>query len=230
MTMSVPAGRTRVEAAGGVGQQDRPRTEATHEQHRLDHQARIVALVEVEPALEQDDRHARQLAEEQPTGMAGGGRGRPAGQVGERDGDGAVEVVRQAAEPRAEDDADVGHEVRTGADGGDQGGEAGRLVGGRIGSRIGRAWLTVRTQDRGLAGPDGGIDTGMPITSLPAGPRGRLREGAPAAGNEAPEATGGGDIRRRAWALMRSQPPCAPSRGAPRSLAVLAPGIAPRCR
>ena len=80
-----PGAVGRVDAAGSVGQDDDPRPERAHEQHRLDDEARRVALVEVEPALEQDDRHAL----ERSRGAAGRrdrARSPPASPAGRRTG------------------------------------------------------------------------------------------------------------------------------------------------
>ena len=63
--------------------------------------------------------------------MSGRGRGRPARQLGEGDRDGVLEIVGQPAEAGAEDDPDLGHEVRPGADRRLERGEPGGLIGGR---------------------------------------------------------------------------------------------------
>ena len=52
------------------------------------------------------------VAEQQPAGVTGRGGGGPSRQVGERDRDRVLEVVREPAEPGAEDDPDLGHERR----------------------------------------------------------------------------------------------------------------------
>ena len=121
----------RVEAAGGVGQHDRPGAEAAHEQDRLDDESRVVALVHVQPALEHDDGHAVETTEEQAADVAGGRGGRPAGQVREGDRDRIGDVVGQAAEARAQHDPDPRDEVAPGPDGGLEGVESGGLIGGR---------------------------------------------------------------------------------------------------
>ena len=58
--------------------------------------------------------------------MAGSGRGGPSGQFAERDRDGVLEVVGQAAEPGPEDDPDLRNEARSRADGGLEGVKARR--------------------------------------------------------------------------------------------------------
>ena len=82
------------------------------QQHRLDDQPGVVALVQVEAALEHDHGAAAETPEEQPPGVARRRRGRPAGQLGERDRDRVLELVGEAAEAGAEDDPDLGHEIR----------------------------------------------------------------------------------------------------------------------
>ena len=74
---------------------------------------------------------AGQAAEQQPPDMAGRGRGGPAGQLGERDRDGILDVVGEPAKPGAEDDPDLGDEVGARANGRLEGVEPGGLVGGR---------------------------------------------------------------------------------------------------
>ena len=133
-------------------------------------------------------RPPRRPSSSRPTWPGAVAAGQP-GQVGERDRDGVLEVVGQAAEPGAQDDPDVGHEVGAGADGRDQrvaagagwstggmgrDGSSGRPTSGRTG-QTGHAGLQDRVQGvdgRGprLRAPDGSIDTGMPITSRRAHP------------------------------------------------------------
>ena len=165
----------RVEAAGGIGQDDDPRAERLEQQDRLDDESRVVALVQVEAALEHDDRSPAELAQEQPADVARGRRRRPAGQVRERDRDRVDEVVGEVAETRPEHDADLGHERGPRADGGRQRGDAGRLLDGSGWGATGRgrtsggSWGLLRasyaTAGAGLRRPDERIDTGMPITT-----------------------------------------------------------------
>ena len=140
----------RIEPAGRVGQDDDPRAEGMEQQDRLDDEARVVALVQVEAALEHDHGPPAEAAQQQPADVARRGRRRPARQVAERDGDRILEVVGQAAQTGAQDDADLGHEVgprrgrrrRARADGpaGRTGGSAatGRAVDRRRGEAAGR--------------------------------------------------------------------------------------------
>ena len=100
-----------VHAAGRICQDDDPGAQASEEEHRLDNEPGIVALVEVEPALEHDDRRSREIAEEQATDVPRRRRGRPARQVRERDRDRVLEVVGKSTEARAEDDPDRRHEI-----------------------------------------------------------------------------------------------------------------------
>ena len=201
-----PRPERRVEAAGGVGQDHDPRAELPEQQDRLDDEPGVVALVQVEAALEHDHRPPGEPAEEQPSGVPRRGRRRPAGQLRERDRDGILEVVGQPAEPGAEHDPDLGHEVGAGAHRGHQGGQTRRLVDGRD---------RARRVDRGRAGHRGlhyasRVDgrgrwlrparrkyrhrdaDHVPSGSGRPGDRG---ETAAWRGNEAPEATGGGAKR-----------------------------------
>ena len=151
-----PGAVGRVHAAGRVGQDHDRRAEPAEQQHRLDDQAGVVALVEVEPALEHDDRDATEPTEEQAADVAGRRRGRPAGQVRERDRDGVLEVVGQAAEPRAEHDADPRDEIGPGTDGGLERGQAGGLLGRRDGRARSTAGAT------GIGGAHGAEHTRRP--------------------------------------------------------------------
>ena len=185
MTISVPGRVRRVDAAGRVGQDDDPRTERAHEQHRLHDESGGVALVEVEPALEQDDRDALDGPEQQPPRVARSGRRRPAREIRERDRDGTLERVGEAAQPRAQDDPDARNEVGSGADGGDERGEARRLLDrgwnrasalavGHVPAELAWGGRSVPTAERRtrLRPSDESTDTGMPVTSRRTGPAG----------------------------------------------------------
>ncbi len=117
-----------VDTTGGIGEQDPWRTEATHEQHRLDDEARWVAFVAVQPPLEADDRQPGDGPQQEAACVAGRGGSRPAGQVSEGDGDRALDAAGQSAEPRAQDDAEPRHEVGAGTDDSLEGGESSRQV------------------------------------------------------------------------------------------------------
>jgi hypothetical protein len=177
-----------IQPAGRVGQDDDPRAEGVEEQDRLDDEPRVVALVQMEPALEHDHGPPAERAEEQPADVPGCGRRRPAGQIAERDGHRIVEVVGQAAQAGAQDDADLGDEIGVLADRADEGAQARRLVDRRDGTgrveratdvrgkrQVGHAGLQdaqgVTAEARRLRAPDESIDTGMPIASRRAPPR-----------------------------------------------------------
>ena len=98
MSISVPAGQSALMPPAALVSRIWLRAEAAHEQHRLDDQPLGVALVQVQAALEADDRHALELAEQQPAGVARRRRGRPTGQLGEWHGCTSVERVGQAAQ------------------------------------------------------------------------------------------------------------------------------------
>ena len=98
------------------------------QQDGLDDQARVVALVEVESALEHDHGPTLKQPQEQPTDMAWGRGGGPAGQVGERDGDRVLKFVSQAAQTRTQDDANFRHESGPFANGGSERPDPGRLL------------------------------------------------------------------------------------------------------
>ena len=89
----------RVHAAGRVGQEHDPRPEPAEEEHGLDDEPGVVALVQVKPALEHHDLDAGESPDQQPALVPRRGGGRPAGQLVERDHDRVLELVRQAAEP-----------------------------------------------------------------------------------------------------------------------------------
>jgi hypothetical protein len=107
----------------------------------------------------------------------------PAGQVGERDRHRILEVIGKAAKTRTQDDPDLGHEIRPGADRGLERVEArgwsigrdGRcwIHGHRLAARAGRQCFVQGSTaggPRDFCGPDGSTDTGMPVTSRQAVP------------------------------------------------------------
>src|SRR5262249_3515133 len=122
----------------------------------------------VEAALEHDDRPTGEEAEEQPTVMAGRGRGGPTRQVLEGDRDRRVEPVGQAAGSGSQDDA------RRGGEGGAVGARGPQGVGGaRVGAGgVEGCWLvagwdrvaavhvtrTVAGGSRGVAAPWQGME------------------------------------------------------------------------
>ena len=172
-----PGTEARVEAARGIGQDDRPRPEPMEQQHGLDDEPGVVALVHVEPTLEQHHRTAAEPPQQKPPDVAGRGGRWPAGKLVEADRHGVDEIVGQAAEPGSQDDPDFGHDRRSGH---------GPPPRARPGARAGRSVGSVCVGSTGFDGadmrpplriggftveaarlrrPDGSIDTGMPITS-----------------------------------------------------------------
>ena len=91
----------RVEAAGRVGQDDDPRAEPPEQQDRLDDEARVVALVQVEAALEHDDRPAAEPARA-AAARRGPARSRPASRAGRRTGSRPASSRSSARPPRPE--------------------------------------------------------------------------------------------------------------------------------
>ena len=190
MTMSVPGPNAGSTPPAAFVRTTIPRAEPAHEQDRLDDEPRVVALVHVEPALEHDDRHAVEPAEEQPADVTRRRRGRPAGQVRERDRDRVLEVVGEAAEPRAEDDPDPRHEVDPGPDGRLERVEPGGLVGGRdrarrdrrqarrAGWRHGRAGLRRARPGGRRPRPASETPDGVPTPGCRSRPSGGRRPGA----------------------------------------------------
>jgi hypothetical protein len=69
----------------------------------------------VEPTLEARDRKTAEHPEEQASGVARRGRGRPAGQLDERDVGAKVKLRRQTSQAGAEHDAETGPKVRVAA-------------------------------------------------------------------------------------------------------------------
>jgi hypothetical protein len=131
-----------------------------------------MALIEVQPALEQDHRDPFEVTEQEPARVARRAGGRPAGQVGERDGDGVDELVGQRPEAGAQDDPDSGAQVGPLADGRLEGVEPG-AVGGR-GKLVGTHLDPSLMGDVGVDDPRKhvarqGTNTGMSVA--PAGQR-----------------------------------------------------------
>ena len=132
--------------------------ELAEQQHRLDDEARGVALVEVEASLDGDDRHAADRPEDQAADVARRRRDGPAGQVLEGDRGRVLDLVGEAAQARAHDHADGRDEVAPLADGRRERGEAGGLVG--RGDRAGAVESGIDVEDMAAApaaaGPAGG--------------------------------------------------------------------------
>jgi hypothetical protein len=117
-----------IDAARRVRQGDDPGTKPTEEQDGLDYEAWIVALVDVEAALQHDDRAAGQPSKQQSSDVPGRRRRWPAGQVGKGDRNRILDIVRNAAKTGSQDDPDVRDDVGSGADGGFERSESGRLL------------------------------------------------------------------------------------------------------
>ena len=205
----------RIEPAGRIREHDHARAEAAEQQHRLDDEPRRVALVEVEAALEHDDGLAAERPEQQPADVARGRRGRPARQLVERDGDGVLEIVGEAAQPRAQDDPDLGHERRSRANGCLERVEARGLVRGVDGQRrvdhvrtvteCGPPELRPGVDGRGPATSAGPTRVPTPgCRSRPAEPPGDGAGTPSRPGTEAPEATGPGSKNLDVISVLRS--------------------------
>ena len=125
----------RIYAACRIRQDHDAGAKPLEEQDRLDHESRVISLVDVEAALEHDDRTSDEPTEQQPADMTGRRRRGPTREVREGDGDRVVKIVGQSAKPGPEDDPDLGHESRPGSDGSLEGGQTGRLIGRSDGPR-----------------------------------------------------------------------------------------------
>ena len=197
---------SRVHAPRGVREQDGRRAETAHEQHRLHDESRVVPLVEVQPPLQRHDGHAVEMAQEQASGVSGGRRGRPAGEVGERDRGVDADVVGKAAEARPQHQPDAGHERRSGADRGLESVEATRQLRGRDRARRvnhGRTHSLAAEprrnanaacpRARGAERRASPAAARVPTPGCRSRPAGRIP---PGGGNEAPEATNTGSEDR----------------------------------
>ena len=139
----------RVHAAGGVGEHDDPRAQLPEQQDRLDHEPRVVALVQVEPALEHHDLDAGEAPEQEPADMARRGRLGPARHLVERDRHRVLDGVREPAEPRSQHDADARRDRRPALHGLDEGLQArGLLEGLDRARRVGTAGEEVAHRPR----------------------------------------------------------------------------------
>ena len=135
MTISVPGSEGRIEPTGGVGQDHDPRAQPLEQEHRLDDEPGIVALVQVEPTLEHDDRATGERPSSRrptwPGAVAAGQPGSSANGI-------ATASSRSSARPPSPDPRTIptsGTMVRPGPDGGLEGGEPGGLVDRSDGSR-----------------------------------------------------------------------------------------------
>ena len=93
-----PGPEVGVHAAGGIREDDDLRAEPPHQEDGLDNEAGVVALVQVKAPLEHHHRRSGQVTEQEPAGVTGGRRRRPAWQLLERDRDGVCQFVGEAAQ------------------------------------------------------------------------------------------------------------------------------------
>ena len=204
MTISVPGPKLGSSPPAALVRTTIRAPEPLEQQHGLDDQPGVVALVQVEAALEHDHDAAAETPEEEASGVARRRRGRPAGELRERDGDRVLDPVGEVAQARAQDDPDLGHEVRPAPDGRGQRGQERRLLDRRDRAAMGRPdgsgqgcrsrgtsglqhASIVDGRSRELRRPDERIDTGMPITSRRAGHVARRGETAAVAAMKRPK-------------------------------------------
>ena len=95
-----------VEAARGVGEEQRFAAERAEGLDRDRHGARIAALVIMAAALEEGDPSAFDLADDEPPGVAFDGRDRKAGDVDIGNRDRVARFIGESAEARAEHDCE----------------------------------------------------------------------------------------------------------------------------
>ena len=105
-----------VDAAGGVGDDEGFAADEAEDAGGEGDLGEGVALVGVDAALHDGDRDSGDGAENEVAGVAFYGRAGEVGDLGVGDARGASDVVGEVAEAGAEDDADVGFQVRRGAD------------------------------------------------------------------------------------------------------------------
>ena len=110
----VPVG---VDAACGVGDEERLCAEQAHDAHGVSRLGHGVALVAVHPALHDRDAPAAERAEHEAPLMAGGGGGTEMGNLAVIDENRVFHGVAEEAEPAAEDQQRLGREaVEAGAE------------------------------------------------------------------------------------------------------------------
>ncbi len=100
-----------VDPAGRVRHDERANAEATEHPHPEGDAIGCHSLVEMGPPAHDRDRYAAERPEHERSGMSHRCRDRPAGKVGVRDLGTFLELVREAAEPAAQDDPYSGLEV-----------------------------------------------------------------------------------------------------------------------
>ena len=101
-----------VDPSGRVRDDERANAERTEHPHPERDAVGADPLVQMSPAAHDSDGNAVERAEHECPGMTDRGRDRPAGDLGVRDLDPVVELVRQPAEPTPEDDSDERRELR----------------------------------------------------------------------------------------------------------------------
>ena len=119
-----------VHPARGVGEHHDPDAQLVEQEHGLHDEPRMVALVDVEAALEHHDGNTGEATQQEPAGVPGGRGCRPARELVEGDGDGVIEIVGEAPEPGAQDDPDIRDEPRPRAHRRDERGQPRGLLGG----------------------------------------------------------------------------------------------------
>ena len=97
----------RVHAAAGVADDEQLRAEGLHHPHRQRDLVERVALVHVEAAFHRHDRQARELAADEPAAVADGRAPRKMRNVPIFERGLFLDVLHEAAQARAQDDAGV---------------------------------------------------------------------------------------------------------------------------
>ena len=97
----------RVDAAGGVGQQQRPHSQASKNANRERRLLRRVAFVLMHTALHDRDRHLAEFANDQPAGVADGGRAREKRNLLVNDRDRGLQVAGEISQAGAEHDGNA---------------------------------------------------------------------------------------------------------------------------
>ena len=122
-----------VDAAGGVGDDERFAADEAEDAGGEGDLGEGVALVGVDASLHDGDGNSGDSAEDEVAGVAFDGGAGEVGNLRVRNAGGAADVVGEVAEAGAEDDADVGFQVRRGAG----------VVGGGLGvaKDIGHPWV-----------------------------------------------------------------------------------------
>ena len=96
-----------VDAARGIRDDERLNAELSQHIDRIGDLVRRIALVAVQTALHADNAAARERAADQTACMVGRGRDTEMRDIAIRDADRLLDLLRERAEARAEDDADL---------------------------------------------------------------------------------------------------------------------------